>query len=143
MVRAMTYRLLIASLGAVVLLLVANETFAASGVHGAGMASRHPNFRPPVARSQQHRRNHVGGYWSGVGDYYGPTTDEPIADGTQPGSGDRHYTYTYDVPWDAVHRFPPAVTPSGRPYVSECPTQVLTVPGRDGTERTVNIVRCY
>ena len=73
----------------------------------------------------------------------GPTTDEPVADVTPPVSGDRRYTYTYDVPWDAVHRFPPAITPSGRPYVSECPTQIQTVPGRDGQARTVNIVRCY
>ncbi|MGC0394370.1 hypothetical protein ABIF91_006756 [Bradyrhizobium sp. USDA 241] len=53
------------------------------------------------------------------------------------------YTYTYDVPWDWTHRYPPNVVPSNRPYVPSCPTEQVTVPGRGGSEHTVNIMRCY
>ena len=136
--------MLFAALGVAALVLAANETFAGPGkAHGGGPAWIHSH--PSVARSlQHHRRHHAGAFWTdGAGYIYGPTGDEPRLDATPPASGDVHYTYTYDVPWDAVHRFPPAATPSGRPYVSECPTQNVTVPGRDGTEHTVNIVRCY
>src|SRR5664280_784056 len=59
-------------------------------------------------------------------------------------SGYFHYTYTYDVPWDAVHRYPPVVSPSEpvvRPYVPGCPAQTVTVPMGDGKEQTVTIVR--
>lgn len=54
-----------------------------------------------------------------------------------------HYTYTYDVPWDWAHRYPPAVIPSERAYVPECPEQTVTVAGKGGKEQTVNIIRCY
>ena len=63
-----------------------------------------------------------------------------MIDVTQPSN--IHYTYTYDVPWDWVHRFPPMVAPSDRPYTQSCATETVNVPGRDG-ERTVNVMRCY
>jgi len=86
----------------------------------------------------------VGAFWpADEGFYYGPSNGEPIGDGAQPTSGDVHYTYTYDVPWDWAHRYPPAVTPSDRPYVPSCPSEAVTVPGRDGREQTVNVMRCY
>jgi hypothetical protein len=66
-----------------------------------------------------------------------------MADVAQPASGDVHYTYTYDVPWDWAHRFPPAVAPSDRPYVSSCPTETVTLAGRGGAEKTINVIRCY
>ena len=72
-----------------------------------------------------------------------PTTDHPLAGVSQPPSNDARVTYTYDVPWDWAHRFPPAVAPSDRPYVSSCPAESVTVPGADGAEKTVNIMRCY
>ena len=81
-----------------------------------------------------------GGYFYGPGDY--GTGGEPMPEVNQPMSGDVRYTYSYDVPWDWAHRFPPAVTPSDRPYVSSCPVEAVTVPGRNG-ERTVNVIRCY
>ncbi len=98
-----------------------------------------------AARSLQrhHRRNNALGIWWPAEDYSGPSYIPPNADGAQPASNDVRYTYTYDVPWDAIHRFPPMVAPSDRPYVSECPTQTVTVPGRSGKEQTVNIMRCY
>jgi hypothetical protein len=147
LVSAMTYRMygaFIASLGAVALILAANEAFARSGVapgpaHGRGFA------RPSVAPflRHHHRGNNIGAFWLGEGFFSEPSYGAPTADFAQPMSRDMHYTYTNDVPWDWVHRFPPAVTPSERAYVPECPAQTVTVPGNDGQERTVNIVRCY
>jgi len=146
LVRAMAYRIygaFIASLSLVALVLAANETFARSGaaVRG-GSISTHSISRPSIAHSlRHHRRNNVGIFWPGDF-YYGPSY-EPMADVPQAGSGDIHYTYTEDVPWDWAHRYPPAVAPSERPYVPSCPAETVTVPGRGGDEQTVNIMRCY
>lgn len=86
----------------------------------------------------------MGGFWPTAGGYfYGDPNGEPMADVPPPGSSELHYTYKYDVPWDWAHRFPPAVTPSDRPYVSSCPAEIVTVPGRGGREQTVSIMRCY
>ena len=149
LVRAMTYRMygaLIASLSVIALMLAANETFARSGAaRGGGVASTHSISRPSIAHSfRHHRRNNVGGFfWPGDEGFYGPSNGEPMVDVTQPASGDIRYTNTYDVPWDWAHRFPPAVAPSERPYVPSCPAETVTVPGQDGKEQTVSIMRCY
>jgi hypothetical protein len=149
LVRAMMYRMygvFIASLSAVALMLAANETFARSGAaHRGGFTSTHSISHPLVAQSlRHHRRNNVGILWPGIGGFfYGPSNGEPMVDVTQPMSGDMHYTYTYDVPWDWVHRYPPAVIPSERPYVPSCPAETVTVPGRDGKEQTISVMRCY
>src|SRR5260370_18835470 len=145
----MTYRMygaLIASLSLVALVLPANETFAASGAaRRGGFTSTHSISHRPVAQSlRHHRRNNVGAFWPAGGDFfYGPSNGEPLVDGTQPISGDTHSTYTYDVPWDWAHRYPPLVTPSDRPYVPICPAETVTVLGHDGQEQTVNIMRCF
>jgi hypothetical protein len=144
----MAYRLygaFIASLGIVTVLLAANQTFAGSGAARGGFTSTHSISRPPGIHAFRHRRrNNVGTFWpAGGGSLYGPSTDEPMVDATQPTSGDIHYTYTYDVPWDWAHRYPPAVTPSERPYVPSCPTETARFPGRDGKEQIVSIMRCY
>lgn len=156
----MTYKMygaFVASLSVVALILAANETFGRSGAalggvsgvaHGGGPAATHSTSHRSAARLlRHHRRNNVGALWPAAGGFfYDPWNGEPNVNATQPMSGDVHYTYTYDVPWDAVHRFPQAVTPSEifvRPYVPGCPTQAVTVPGNDGKEQTVNIVRCY
>ena len=138
------YGAIIASLGVVTLMLAANETLAKSGSAPRGFVSAHPNFRPSVARSiRHHRRNRVGPFWSGIdGSFYGPTNGEPLLEGAQ-ASGEIRHTYTYDVPWDWAHRYPPSVVPSDRPYVPGCPSETVTVAGRDGREQTVNIMRCY
>ena len=139
------YGALIASLSGVVLMLAANETFAGSGVAPrAGVTSTRSIPHAPVAPSfRHHHRFNTGAFWPAIGDSFdGPSTSEPMVGLTQP-SGDVHYTYTYDVPWDWAHRFPPAVTPSERPYVPSCPSETVTVPGRNGKEQTVNVVRCY
>lgn len=154
----MTHRMhwaIIASLGAAALTFAADETYARSGgapggAHGGGVAAGHSIARAPgVHAFRHHRRNFVGpaigGFYYGPdGTYYGPD-GTPLADGpqSQPASNDVRYTYTYDVPWDWAHRFPPNVAPSDRPYVSSCGAETVTVPGRGGGEQTVNITRCY
>ena|SRR5271169_4198447 len=143
LVRAMTYRMygaLIASLSVVALMLGTNETFARGGFSSTHSFSHRP-FAPSF---RHHRRNNAETFWPGVGDpSYGSSGGEPVAGATPPASGDIHYTQTYDVPWDWAHRFPPAVAPSDRPYVSSCSAETVTVPGHDGEDQSVRITRCY
>src|SRR5271166_3709416 len=123
------YGALIASLSAVTLMLAANETFARPGSasHG-GFRSAHAASHRAIARSfRHHRRDDGGAYWSGDGGFYGQANGEPIGGATPGASGDIHYTYTRDVPWDWAHRYPPDVAPSERPYVPSCPTETATV----------------
>jgi hypothetical protein len=147
----MTYsrsRTLLASLSGLALLLAAGDAFAAGPVAAHGGAMAHPAFRPGMGRGFSHHRGRNGGFWPGY--VYG---DGDVYDGASPvdsgapaqASGDVHYTYTYDVPWDQVHRFPPNVVPSDRPYVQQCSTQSVTVPRRGGSDQTadINIMRCY
>jgi len=149
MVRAMKYRMygaFIASLGAAAFMLAADETFARSGsAPRGGVASPHSKFRPSVNQSlRHHRRNRDDvALWPAIdGDFYGAPDGGPLVDVAQPGSGNLHYTYSYDVPWDWTHRYP-LTLPSERPYVPSCTAEAVTVPGRGGTEHTVNVTRCY
>lgn len=95
------------------------------------------------ARSfHHHHRGFAGGtYWPG--DLGSGPDGAVIGDTVPPASNDVHYTTTYDVPWDWAHRYPPNVVPSDHPYVSSCPMQTVTVPGRGGQDHTVTITRCY
>lgn len=135
----------IASLGAVALAFSASEGFARGGRGGPAAV---PFVRPGVPIGPQPfvphaHRGFAGGFWPAGGYYYGgvPYGEAPSA---LPMSTDVNYTYTYkqDVPWDWAHRYPPAVAPSDRPYVSNCSTEPVTVPGRGG-DQTVNVIRCY
>jgi hypothetical protein len=141
----MTYRMhraVIASLSAAMLMCAASETFARSGAAPGGARSA-----PHASAAHgfgHHRRHNAGTYWPGAGGYYyTPSNDEPMIDAMQSASRDIRYTYTYDVPWDWAHRYPPNVVPSDRPYVSNCSSEPVTVRGRNGGEQTVNITRCY
>ncbi|QOZ28162.1 hypothetical protein [Bradyrhizobium sp. CCBAU 51753] len=133
---------LAASVGVAALLASSTESFArsgsaqAQGPRGGFAPSRpaHPGFR--------HHGRGVSTFWPGYGYDNGPYSSEPLAQAIPAVSNDYRYTYTYDVPWDWAHRYPPAVVPSDRPYVSSCPTESVTVPGRGG-DRTINITRCY
>jgi hypothetical protein len=138
------YGALIASLGAVALMLAANETLAQSrAAPAARIAPAHSIARPFAGHPFRHfRGNNLGTFWPGGGFFYDPSTSQPLVDVTEPPSRDIRYTYTYDVPWDWAHRYPPAVVPSDRPYVTTCPSETVTVPGRNG-EQTVTIMRCY
>jgi hypothetical protein len=130
-----------ASLGALALTFAAGETFARpAGAQGPGAAAAR-TMPPAGAHAFRHRRNFVGPI---VGGYYGadgaPLLDAPQL---QAAPNDVRYTYTYDVPWDWAHRYPPNVTPSERPYVPGCGNETVTVPGRGGREQTINVTRCY
>nr|AWM11164.1 hypothetical protein CIT39_17840 [Bradyrhizobium symbiodeficiens] len=149
--RNMTYQIhgaLLASLSAAALLLHPNDSFARAGggaPHGVTAAPSGAMARAPIGPGARfHRRNSPFVYWPGGGGFYdGAGYSQPFVDAGQPVSTDVRYTYTYDVPWDWSHRFPPNVVPSDRPYVPSCPTEQVTVPGRGGSEHTVNIMRCY
>ncbi|QPF94493.1 hypothetical protein [Bradyrhizobium commune] len=141
---------LLASLSAAALLLASGDSFARPGgaaPHGVVAAAAPPAAaRPSIAPGARFRgRNNPWVYWPGGGGFFydGATYSEPFAGAGQPVTNDVRYTYSYDVPWDWAHRFPPNVVPSDRPYVPSCPTESVTVPGRGGGEHTVNIMRCY
>ena len=145
----MTYRsygALLASLSAATLLLAASNSFARSG--GAaprGVVGAPAAVHRPIAPSARFHRRNSFVFWPGGGGFYyePPTSNSYAAEMAQPPlANDVRYTYTYDVPWDWAHRFPPNVAPSDRPYVPSCPSETVTVPGRSG-EQTVNIMRCY
>ncbi len=139
------YGALAASLGVLALAFDPNAATAGSAVGARGaFAAPHPH--PHGAGAFRHFRR-LGGaftYWPGYGDYpYEPSYGEPSGGVVPPASNDVHYTYTYDVPWDWAHRFPPMVAPSDHPYVPGCHAESVTVPGRDGADRIVNVTRCY
>lgn len=136
----------IASLGAAALAFSPGETFARGGKGGPTAV---PFVRPGVpigAHPFVHHHHRRGfGFWPGGGFYYGGAPyGEPMAAEASMLPADVNYTYTYkqDVPWDWAHRYPPAVAPADRPYVSSCSSEPVTVPGRSG-EHTVNVIRCY
>lgn len=136
------YGALAGALAVIALMCAGNQTFArSSGVYGGGFVSARAIPHSPFGRPH-HRRNIDVAYWP-AGYYDGPSNGEAFADVAPPRSNDIRYTSTYDVPWDWAHRFPPMVARSDRPYVPSCPEESVTVPGRDGKERTVNIMRCY
>ena len=61
--------------------------------------------------------------------------------------GDIRFTCTYDIPWDWVHRCPPVFSPPNPPAPSivrtpSCLPQTVTVPGADGKDQTVTVLRC-
>ncbi len=130
------------ALGAIALMLAADQTFAASrgASHGGSHLTSHR-----FAGHFRHHRGLQGAYiWPGdVDDYgYGPA-GEPVLSGTQPLPADIGNSNASDIPWDWAHRYPPAVVPSGRPYVSNCGAETVTVPDGHGGNGQVNIVRCY
>src|ERR1700753_2106014 len=146
-------RLLVASLGGLALMFAVGETFSTSAAAQVRTAAVRSGGAP-AAFSPAHLHHLRGGtagayvYWPDgtYGDYgsYGAAPTEPGVE-VAPPSGDVHYTYTYDAPWDAGHRLPPNVVPGPRPYVSDCTTQVVTVPRRGDSSQTanINVTRCY
>jgi hypothetical protein len=140
------YRTLIAALGAAALIIVANESFAASrAMSRGGFTSSHLTSQRLGAHMFRHRRGPEAAFvWPGYDDsFYGPygAYAAPIVDGAPPVPGE--VQYTNGIPWDWAHRYPPIVMPSERPYVSSCPAETVTVPDGRGGEGQVNILRCY
>jgi hypothetical protein len=133
--RSKINRALIVSLSAAAFVLMSGETFAAS--RGAHLSSH--RF---AAHSLRHHHRQQGAFiWGDDGYFYGPTGDS-VVEGA-PLTGDARNSNASDIPWDWVHRYPPAITPSGRPYVSTCGAEAVTVPNSGGGTGQVNIVRCY
>jgi len=128
-------------------MLATSDSSARPGGAARGGVAPRPFAAPFIARHHHHHHRNDGAFWPGVGDYgygYGPTDGGPYAAvTTQPAYEGPRYTCTYDMPWDWAHRCPPAVAPSDKPYAPSCPTEVMKFPGRDGTEQTVNVTRCY
>ena len=156
MVNPMKHRIyataFIASLG-VALALAPNESFGKSGVASGGKsASRHSASHSSTMRSgvranfsslrDHHQRNVGWAPWPTAGGFYGinqsslPSNVESYVDPTR--SISQYITYTYDVPWDAVHRYPRVYE-----YASGCRSQTESVPRGDGKKQSVNIVRCF
>jgi hypothetical protein len=118
---------LLASLSAAALLLGASDSFARPGgaaPQGMVAAAAPPAVaRPPIApgarfRGRGNRFNNPWVYWPGGGGFYNDSASYSAPFVDTPVTNDVRYTYTYDVPWDWAHRFPPNVVPSDRPYVS-------------------------
>jgi hypothetical protein len=133
--------------------LAPSESFGRSGaVLGGKSASTHSVFRPSAVRSSVRekfpslrvhgRRNAGWARWATAWAYYGtneslqPSDVAPNVDVAQ--SRSEHVAYTYDVHWDAVHRYPPVVR-----YASGCRSETVTVPRGGGKKQSVKIVRCY
>jgi len=144
------YAAVMVSVSAVALVCAVDKTFAGASHAGVSSAHPHSHFRShaPFARHFRHRRfdnnnNFIGGvFWPDSG-FSGAPTGGPGLDLTQPIPNDFRNTNAFDIPWDWAHRYPPMVTPSDKPYVTTCPTETVTVPGRFGGDQTINITRCY
>ena len=145
----MAYRMygaLIGPLSVAVLMLAANDSFAQGGARRAPRGNSLAAFGSASAGGRASQAKPSGGVLAGNRRrlLWAVATAKPMAaDINQSITGDIRYTYTQDVPWDWPHRFPPMVAPSDRPYVQSCAAEAVTVPGRNGAERTVNIMRCY
>jgi hypothetical protein len=139
----------------VALALASNQALGQSGAVRVGnAASIHSNFHPSVNRAIHHRivRNRRDFFPTTGGFFWGPSNAVPNAELAQPVgpvSGDFNYTYKYDVPWDWAHRYPPSffATPPEPPappvaFRPGCAAQAVTVPGTDGKDQTISMVRC-
>jgi len=139
----------------VALTAASNQAFGGSGAaHGGIAASTHPTtFRPSLVRfPNRHFGRDRGNLFPAVGGvYWGPTDGQPYAEGTppitRPMSGE--INHTFDIPWDWAHRYPPGFF--GSPFATSappvayspgCATQTVTVPGADGKDQIINVVRC-
>jgi hypothetical protein len=133
----------------VALTLACNQASGQPGVQG-GVS--HSGFHPSVTRSPHHHiRRNIGTFFPAAGGFFWGPSGQPNVEVTQPIpgliSGDRLFTCTYHIPWDWVHRCPPVVSlpePPPSPIVrtTGCPPQAVTVPGADGKDQTVSMVRC-
>jgi hypothetical protein len=140
------YGAFIASVSVIALMLAASPALARSGAassRGAFASMHHSISHRSLAQFRHIRRRNAGTLWPADDGSYGSSDGEPMVDAAQPVSGAVPSAYSYDIPWDWAHRFPPLVAPSERPYVPSCPTEIVTVAGRDGREQTVNVTRCY
>ena len=121
--------------------------------HANKLRLGHANkFRFRFSLLRLHNQNNLGAIWPATGGYYDPYA-ESYMDVTEPTSGGINYTQPYEIPWDAVHRYPWGFTNNSLQPVNvepnvelsfgpACRSQSVTVPWSDGKDQTVNIVRC-
>jgi hypothetical protein len=140
----------------VTLALASNQAFGQSAVQGGSSASMHSTSHPSVIRSPHHRIDRIdrnrGAFFPTTGGFFWPSNGVPnveVAQPTGPISGDFTYTYKNDFPWDWAHRYPPSLfaapaEPIPPPVSSRsgCAAQAVTVPGADGKDQTINMIRC-
>jgi len=138
----------------VALVLVSCETFAGSATAPASASTHTPFVRPLTRPHDRHFGRNAAPFRPFVGTpFWGPWYGQRDFEFAQPVSGDRNYNFTYkfDVPWDWAHRYPPSFfeSPATAPappapviYSTGCPAQTVTVPGANGSQQTVSIVRC-
>ena len=130
-----------ASVGAIVLLFAVNESSAAA--RGASHGGAHMTSHRMAGHFHHRHRGQQGAFiWPGDGPFYGPG-GEAVLDGTPLPGEVRSSNASDDLPWDWAHRYPPAVMPSDRPYVSKCGAETVTVPDAQGGTGQINIIRCY
>src|SRR5947208_17145285 len=99
MVCSMTYQMhgaLVASLGAVALLLAANQALARSGSAPAAAHAGKFAHRPFAPSLRHHRRHDARAFFPATGSFYEPAIGEPPLDVAQPMSQDMPDNYTYD-----------------------------------------------
>jgi len=67
----------------------------------------------------------------------------------EPSTVGAHYTCTYDIPWDWVHRCPSFARDNELssetivvPHLRSCTSENVTVSRGDGKDQTVTITRC-
>ncbi len=141
------YRTLVALFNMVALVLSANEASAEAGARNRGEVASsvvRPITHPFAARPlRHHHRNNFGAFLPPFADSEYEANGRPALEFPPRTSADIHYTYTYDVPWDWAHRYPPNVVPSDHPYAPSCSVEAVTVPGAGGSDHVVNVTRCY
>jgi hypothetical protein len=137
----------------VALTFACNQAFGQSRVgHGGSTASTHSTFHPLATQSLHHlNRRNIRPFFQAEGGFCcGPLNGLPGVDLAPAMTGDFHYTFKNDVPWDWAHRLPPnffGAAPAESPapdvsYAPGCRTQIVTAPGADGKDRTIDMVRC-
>jgi hypothetical protein len=142
----------ITSLGVTIAVASSQALGAPPAASGGGAASAHSGGRPSIA--PHHNGRNARGLFPSTGGWYwwpsGPSNSQPNVDVRQIITGGPSYTCTLDIPGDWAHRCPPSLfasppeppPPPPVPYELGCPAQTMTVPGADGKDQTINIVRC-
>ena len=144
------------------LVLASNQAFGQSGAAlGGRAASTHSTSHPSITRSLHHQnrsamlhhrnRRNIQPFFNGgfcCDSLNGlPGVDFAPAPAM---TGDFHYTFKNEVPWDWAHSLPPnffGAAPADFPapvvsFAPGCRTQTVTAPGADGKDQTINMLRC-
>jgi len=141
----------IASLS-VTMALVSNQAVGGPSAPPAGSSAS--DARGSVARPLHHDGRNTRACFPSTGGWFwwpsGSSNRQPNIDVRQTITGGPSYTCTLDIPGDWAHRCPPSLfasppeplPPPPVPYELGCPAQTVTVPGSDGKDQTINIVRC-